>query len=77
MPRQRYNRPTNKVMAGSLGAALATIGLFVIEQALGEPLPAPVQTAVITVVTFAVGYLFPPSVNDAIDVDQPGPGPAQ
>lgn len=72
MARQRNNRPTNKVIAGSIGAAVATIGIYVIEQLTGAPLPPSVQTAIIAVTTFALGYLVPPSAHDTLDVERAG-----
>ena len=66
MAKQSSNRPTNKVIAGSVGAALATVGIYIYEEWAGAPLPPAVQTAVATLFTFAVGYLVPPAAADTI-----------
>ncbi len=68
MPKQSSARPTNKVIAGTFGAAVATIGLYVLERIMGEPLPPEVNTAVTTLVTFALGYFVPPSSLDTLDM---------
>lgn len=68
MARQASPRPTNKVIAGSVGAAVATILIYAIERWLGEPLPLEVATAATTVVSFGLGYLIPPSETDGLDL---------
>lgn len=68
MARQSSHRPTNKVIAGSVGAAIATIIIYIVERWLGEPLPVEVTTAATTVVTFGLGYLMPPSEADGLDL---------
>lgn len=67
MARQSSSRPTNKVIAGSVGAAIATIIIYIVELWFGETLPLKVTTAATTVVTFGVGYLVPPSEADGLE----------
>ena len=68
MAQQSSPRPTNKVIAGSIGAAIATIIIYVVERWLGEPLPLEVTTATTTVVSFGLGYLMPPSEADSLEL---------
>jgi len=67
MARQSSSRPTNKVIAGSVGAAIATIIIYIVERWLGEPVPLQVTTAATTVLTFSLGYLVPPSEADGLE----------
>ena len=68
MAQQSSPRPTNKVIAGSIGAAIATIIIYVVERWLGEPLPLEVTTAATSVVSFGLAYLMPPSEADSLEL---------
>lgn len=70
MPRMRSLIPARKVNVAALGAALSTIGLWMLSEVTGEPLPEPVSAAIVAVVTFALGYFVPPARRDGIDIDQ-------
>ncbi|MDE2621162.1 MAG: hypothetical protein KGL54_13445 [Sphingomonadales bacterium] len=68
-------RPSRKLVAGgvsglTVGTALTTILLYLIEAAMHQPLPLAVQAAVSTLVTTAavviVGYLTAPGADEAI-----------
>jgi len=59
--------PARKVMASTLGAALATIIIYVVQaNFLNEDLPVHVVGAIQLITVFAAGYLVPPSANDRI-----------
>jgi hypothetical protein len=61
--------PARKVVASSLGSAVATFVLWLAETRLGLQMPPPVQAAVILIVTFVTGYLVPPAARDQINTD--------
>ena len=63
--------PARKVIASSLGTAVATVSLWMLEEFGGLAIPAPVQAAAIVIVTFMVGYLVPPSAQDQVVSDEP------
>jgi len=64
MAKQKTGAPTTKVMSGSLGAAVATIVVWVLG-ATGASVPSGMEFAITTVVTFIFGY-FTPSANGDI-----------
>lgn len=62
--------PARKVIGGTLGAATATIVLYVLNNhVLPDPVPTEVAGALTTVVTFVVGYFIPPSPRDQIRIE--------
>lgn len=63
--------PARKVMAGSVGAALAMILIYALETMAGIVLPEAVAGAINVIVVFLFGYYVPPAARDAI-VDGPG-----
>lgn len=66
--------PTRKVVASTVGAALTTILIYVIERYSGhaDPIPQHVTGALQVVVVFAFGYLVPPAARDTIVVSSTG-----
>lgn len=63
--RMRRNMPSQKVMASSAAAAIATLLIWVLDTyVLEAPMPAPIQGALTTLVVLVMGYLAPPSRND-------------
>ena len=69
MTRMATPVPARKVIAASLGSAIATIVLWLVESFGGLVVPPPVQAAVIVVVTFTLGYFVPPSAGDQVIVE--------
>lgn len=51
----------DKVVAGSLGLAVAQVAVWLIETGLHEPLPFAVSSAITIIVSFACGYFVPES----------------
>ncbi len=72
MPRMTSNIPARKVMAGSVGAAVGTIAIWLLTETTGLTLPPTVEAALLTVIVFAVGYVVPPSANDTVDTNDGG-----
>ena len=63
MAKMATAKPANKVVGGSVGAALTTIIFwFLAEQ--GMEIPVPVQGAIVVVLTFLFGYFVPPGKAD-------------
>lgn len=74
MAKMASAQPARKVVAASLGSALATITVWLIETYGGVAMPATVQAAAIVVVTFIVGYMVPPAAADQVVVStRPAP----
>lgn len=69
--RMKSKAPAQKVVAGSLGAALATLVVFALNLTVfkEDKLDAEVSGAITTVITFLFGYFVPPSERDQIDVE--------
>lgn len=76
MARMKTNWPAQKVIGGSIGGAVSTIVIYVLnEYVLSAPLPAEIAAAVTTVVVTIVGYFVPPSARDGIEnKDHPSGG---
>jgi len=66
MPRIASNRPTQKVVATSLAGAVATLLIWGMTDFAGIPIPDGVDAAIVTLVSFAIGWLTPPSVHDQV-----------
>ncbi len=49
--------PQNKVLAATVGAAVATILIYVVEQATGADLPTGVEGAITILAVFGAGYV--------------------
>lgn len=65
--RMQTNAPARKVNAAALGAAVATIVIWMLEINMPDlNFPEPVKAAITTVVVFAFGYLTPPSAKDTV-----------
>ena len=65
MAKMATGRPANKVVGGGLGAAVATILVWYLDDAgIVKDLPTVVEAAIVLVVTFAVGYFVPPGKAD-------------
>ena len=65
--RMSTNVPAQKVIAASLGAALAQLIVHAISvYAPDVPVPPEVQAALTVVLTFAAGYLTPPAGRDTV-----------
>lgn len=73
MARMITAMPARKVVGGSLAAAIATIVVWVVNSFVlkDNPLPPHVAGAILTVVTFVVGYYVPPASQDQIVQDVP------
>lgn len=63
MAKQKTGAPTTKVMSGSIGAAVATILVWVLG-ATGVAVPSGMEVAITTVVTFLFGYITPSANGD-------------
>lgn len=65
--------PARKVMGGSLGAAISSLVIWGLQSLFTIEIPLPVHGAITVIVTFAVGYLVPPSERDQITTASPQP----
>ena len=66
MAKQQTGAPTTKVMSGTIGAAVATILVWVLG-ATGVMVPSGTEVAITTVVTFLFGYYTPPANGDVVE----------
>jgi Mg/Co/Ni transporter MgtE len=64
-PRTETGAPTTKVIGGTVGAAFATLIIWILTVA-GLTVDAGVKVALTTVITFAVGYMIPPAPRDNV-----------
>ena len=64
MAKQETGKPTNKVVAGTIGAAIATLIVTVVDPNgnYGEGF----RTAMTTVATFALAWYVPPASGDKV-----------
>lgn len=58
--------PARKVMGGSLGAAVSALAIWGFQVFFDIEIPIYIHGAITVIVTFAVGYLVPPSERDQI-----------
>jgi hypothetical protein len=58
--------PTTKVMSGAVGAAIATIAIWVFSEATGKAIPGGVEIAITTIITLVFGYFTPPPEGDRV-----------
>lgn len=58
--------PTQKVTAGALAGAIATIVVFILEKSFSFEIDDSVVVALTTLLTFLVSYFVPPSPQDQI-----------
>ena len=65
MAKQQTGAPTTKVMSGTIGAAVATLIVWVLK-ATGVMVPEGTEVAITTVVTFLFGYYTPPANGDVV-----------
>lgn len=70
--RQQSPKPTRKVIATTIGGAVAVVVLYLLQAyVLPDPLPTDVYAALATIISaavaFAVGYLVPPGEGDGIE----------
>ena len=69
MTYMKTNRPSNKVIATTLAAALTTIVIAVVKMNWKDvPITIELQGAITTVLTFLVGYYTPPGDADQVEV---------
>jgi hypothetical protein len=66
MAKQTTGAPTTKVMSGTIGAAVATLIVWVLK-ATNVPVPEGTEVAITTVVTFLFGYYTPPANGDIVE----------
>ena len=68
MARMQTAQPARKVIGGTLAGALTTVVVWGVDASgmMQEPIPAPVATALTTILAFLVGYYLPPSATDQV-----------
>lgn len=65
--RMKSPKPARKVGAAALGAAIATLALWLIKiQWPDLTIHDGIEAAITTLATFALGYLVPPSADDQV-----------
>jgi hypothetical protein len=70
MARMTTNRPARKVAASSVGSALSVLAVWALAEFGGIEMPAGVESALVLLVTFLVGYYVPPSPHDQVEPEQ-------
>jgi hypothetical protein len=65
MASQQTGKPTTKVMSGTVGAAVATLIISLL-QAMNVMIPSGTEVALTTVLTFIFGYYTPPASGDIV-----------
>ena len=63
--KSRSAAPVRKVVAGTIGGAVASLVLWLLSQYANFNPPPEVAGAITTIIAFLVGYIVPPSPNDA------------
>jgi hypothetical protein len=53
-------------MSGAVGAAVATIAIWVFSEATGKAIPGGVEIAITTIITLVFGYFTPPPEGDRV-----------
>lgn len=66
MFKMETNLPARKVVGSSLAVAISTILIYVLKAYGNVSLPPGLEPAIVTVVTFLVGYYIPPAARDGI-----------
>lgn len=68
MARMQTPQPARKVIGSTLAGALTTLVVWFIDGSgiMPDPIPAPVATALTTILAFLVGYYLPPSATDQV-----------
>ncbi|MFN3132444.1 hypothetical protein [Roseibium sp.] len=66
MARMATNQPTRKVVATSLAGALATVLIWVLNDYFNIPIPEGVNAAIVTLISFVIGWYTPPSIHDQV-----------
>lgn len=67
MAKMKTGAPAQKVTAATAAAAFASVIVSIFSGVL--PQLNEFQTEFITIITFIVGYIMPPSNNDQLEVD--------
>ncbi len=77
--RMKTGKPARKVGAAALGAAIATISLWLIKSRWPDlAIHDGVEAAITTLATFALGYFVPPGADDqVVRADSPQAMPAE
>lgn len=63
MAKMKSGAPAQKVMASSIGAAIAAIIVYFLPEV---PAEGDLSVAITTVLTFVFGYFMPPSTSDTV-----------
>lgn len=66
MAKQSTGRPTNKVMSSSIGAAIATIVIWALDEFTTVGDLGNIEVALATLITFAFGWFTPPASGDQL-----------
>ncbi len=75
--RMSSGRPAQKVWAATIGAAVSTIIIWILNTFVlkGTPIPPEVTGAITVIITFLAGYITPPAAQDQI-IPATAPQPA-
>lgn len=65
-PRMATSKPTRKVQAGGLAAAVTIIIVWSLRQFAGVEVPVEVGMAITTVVSLLTQYIVPPAAQDRV-----------
>ena len=66
MAKMQSLKPAQKILAGGLAGAVATIIVWLIESIGKTTVPGAVAVAISTVLSFITAYLVPPSADDQV-----------
>lgn len=67
MPKMKTGAPTQKVIVASVAAAATTIIITLLSRTFPDLNLAQIQGEMVTIVTFFVGYMMPPSRADVVE----------
>ena len=67
MAKSKTALPVQKVTAVALAGAITTLVAWGLDEFAGKKITPPAEGALITVITFAAGYLTPPGAEEVVE----------
>jgi hypothetical protein len=66
MAKMQSLKPARKVSVAALVGAATSLVLWIIESAAGVKVPSYIATSIMTILSFIVAWLVPPSADDQV-----------
>ena len=66
MAKMQSLKPARKVSVAAVVGAVTSLLLWIIESAAGVKIPSYIATSIMTIVSFIVAWLVPPSADDQV-----------